>query len=255
MLTSASIASAAAIAQTFKAIDAAHEAKGLHRRGALLAQIDLYSSLVRCADAASAADALAVAADTSLQLIREFITRFSALSSCALDLSPYLARLTPQLLQQLLQQLLLLPPHALACTADLDAFDSAPQLARRCASVCSVNRITAMAQSLLQPVGPFETHMPRLIQVPRVRLDTNASLSLMLLRCSGCGRSALLRPKVPLASSPRRLLVTTSCCWLRRLSTLRLCARALVAVGTRRWPWLRWWLSGRHSLIRRTTLN
>jgi hypothetical protein len=168
VLTSASIASAAAIAQTFKAIDDAHEAKGMHRRGALLAQIDLYSGLLRCAHPASAADALAHVADKSLQLIHDFVSRFSTLSSCALDLSPYLARLTPQLLQQLQSKLVTLPPHALACPADLDAFDSPSQLARRCTSICSVSRISAMAQSLLHPTGAYEFQMPQLLQVLHV---------------------------------------------------------------------------------------
>jgi len=74
----------------------------MHRRGALLAQIDLYSSLVGCADPSSAADASAMVADVTLELIQQFITRFSTLSSCALDLSPYLLRLTPELLRRLL---------------------------------------------------------------------------------------------------------------------------------------------------------
>jgi len=165
VLSSATIGSAAAIAQTFKSIDDAHEAKGMHRRGALLAQIDLYSSLVGCADPSSAADASAMVADVTLELIQQFITRFSTLSSCALDLSPYLLRLTPELLRRLLQQLLLLPSHVLATTEDLDSCDSPTQLARRCTSVCSVNRITAMTQSRLEPVAPFELSMPRLVQV------------------------------------------------------------------------------------------
>jgi hypothetical protein len=148
----------------------------------LLAQIDLYSGLFRCADPASAADAAASVADTCLQLMHEFIARFSTLSSCALDLSPYLARLTPQLLQQLQHKLLLLPPHALACAADLDAIDSPAQLARRCTSVCSVSRISAMAQSLLQPSDPFEVHMPQLRQVLHLPLP---SIVFAFLICFG----------------------------------------------------------------------
>jgi hypothetical protein len=169
VLSSATIASAAAIAQTFKSIDDAHEAKGMHRRGALLAQIDLYSSLVGCGDPSSAADASATVADVTLELIQQFITRFSTLSSCALDISPYLLRLTPQLLRRLLQQLLLLPSHVLASTEDLNSCDSPAQLARRCTSVCSVNRITAMAQSRLEPVAPYDLSMPRLLQVCMLR--------------------------------------------------------------------------------------
>jgi tetratricopeptide (TPR) repeat protein len=165
VLSSESTAAASSIAQTFKAIDDAHEAKGMHRRGALLAQIHLYTSLVCSADPSSDAAAVADAADTSLLLIQQFITRFSSLSSCALDLAPFLMRLTPQLLEQLLQQLLLLPPHARALTEDLHSLDSSSQLARRCASVCSVNRITVMAESLLHPSGPFEFSMPRILQV------------------------------------------------------------------------------------------
>jgi len=159
------------LVQSFKAIDQAHEAKGMHRRGALLAQIDLYSALVYCADPASAADAIATAADTSLQLMQQFITRFSALSSCALDLSPYLQRLTPQLLRQLLQQLALLPHHTLASTEDLHSYDSPSQLSRRCTAVCSVNRIAAMAQSLLQSATAFELCMPRLLEVNLCKLE------------------------------------------------------------------------------------
>ena len=157
--------------QSFKTIDEAHEAKGVHRRGALLAQIDLYSSLVCCADPASAADAIASVADTSLQLMQQFIARFSALSSCALDLSPYLQRLTPQLLRQLLQQLALLPHHTLASTEDLHSYDSPSQLSRRCTAVCSVNRIAAMAQSLLQSATAFELCMPRLLEVNICKLE------------------------------------------------------------------------------------
>ena len=137
----------------------------MHRRGALLAQIDLYSSLVCCADPASAADAVAAVEDTLLQLIQQFITRFSPLSSCAMDLFPYLLRLAPQLLRQLLQQLPLLPPHALALMLDLDSIDSSSQFARRCAAACSVNRITVMAESRLQPTGPFQLPMLRIHQV------------------------------------------------------------------------------------------
>jgi hypothetical protein len=166
------VAAAAAIAQAFKSIDDAHEAKGMRRRGALLAQIDLYTGLLCSADPASAANTVAAVEDTSLQLIQQFITRFSSLSSCALDLAPFLARMTPQLLRQLLQQLLLLPPHALALPEDLDSLDSSSQLARRCASVCSVNRITVMAEARLQPIGPFDFSMQRLHQVLLVALLT-----------------------------------------------------------------------------------
>jgi hypothetical protein len=172
LLSPASIAAAAAIAESFKAIDDSHEAKGLHRRGALLAQIDLYSSLVYCADPASSANLILIVEETSLQLIQQFITRFSTLSSCALDLSPYFLRLSSQLLRKFLQQLPSFPPHAVALTEDLDSYDSPHQLARRCSSVCSVNRIMVMAESRIQITAHFELPVPRIQQVSPLQFNS-----------------------------------------------------------------------------------